>query len=193
MPHFGKYSLVSYIKSSSPLGGWHYRGSSDTERKYSGFWRRFGAAVIDLFLIGIIVLVIGAYLGFAEGLRMFMMMIRRETIMYDDGAVTTSVLPMPIATLILVSVVLVPWLYFALLESSKNQATLGKMAARIIVADLHGERITFARATLRHVSKFLSLILVFTGFFCIAYTKYHQGLHDVISACLVLYKKEEIE
>ena len=121
------------------------------------------------------------------------MMLRREEVIADDGSVYTSLIPMPVGTFLLVIVILIPWIYFAVLESSRNQATLGKMAFRVQVSDLHGNPITFARATLRHFSKFLSFLLLFSGFLCILYTTYSQGLHDVIAASLVWYKRETIE
>jgi len=45
------------------------------------------------------------------------------------------------------------WLYFALLESSSLQATLGKQVLGIVVTDLYGRRVSFARATARHFRK----------------------------------------
>src|SRR5438128_891036 len=45
------------------------------------------------------------------------------------------------------------WLYHALLESSENQATFGKMAVGVYVTDLNGQRISFGQATLRHFAK----------------------------------------
>jgi uncharacterized RDD family membrane protein YckC len=178
---------VADLFSSIP-GRWQKWNSGD--RLPAGFWRRFLAAVIDLLLILLISVTAAAYFGLGEGWRMLQMIVRRQEVVSDDGTVITSLFPMPAVTFILVVFILVPWIYYALLESSRNQATLGKMALRIQVADLHGNQITFARATLRHFSKFLSLFLLCTGFICIHYTKHKQGLHDVIAACLVWYKKE---
>ena len=48
------------------------------------------------------------------------------------------------------------WLYYALMESSQKQATLGKMALGIKVTDQHGARISFGRATGRLLAKILS-------------------------------------
>ena len=62
--------------------------------------------------------------------------------------------------------IIVAWLYFAYLESSENQATLGKMALSIKVTDLKGERISFGRATGRYFSKYISFIIFLFGFDC---------------------------
>ncbi|MFW9806568.1 MAG: RDD family protein [Candidatus Thorarchaeota archaeon] len=81
------------------------------------------------------------------------------------------------------------WLYFALMESSSKQATLGKMALGIIVTDYNGNRISFARATGRHFAKIISAILLLVGYIMIAFTEKKQGLHDIISGCLVVRAK----
>lgn len=160
---------------------------------YAGFGRRIIAGLIDGIILTIIAGFAAYYLGLTEGWRMFLMMLRHEEVRTLDGTLVTSVFPGQVATFLLVTTILIPWLYYALLESSKNQATLGKMAARAVVTDLHGNRITFARASLRHFSKIISLILFCTGFFAIAYTRHSQGFHDIIAACLVYYKPEKIE
>jgi len=151
------------------------------------------AFCIDGVILFLISVTAAAYLGLGEGWRMLLMVIRRQEVIADDGTVVTSLLPMPVATFLLVVVVIIPWLYYAVLESSKNKATLGKMACRVIVSDLHDNQLTFARATLRHFCKFLSFSVLLAGFICIGYTRYHQGLHDIISATLVWYQKESIQ
>jgi uncharacterized RDD family membrane protein YckC len=83
---------------------------------------------------------------------------------------------------------LVTWFYFALLESSEYQATVGKMALGLIVTDEHGGRISFARATGRHFAKILSIILAGFGFVMAAFSSRKQALHDMLAGCLVLRK-----
>jgi uncharacterized RDD family membrane protein YckC len=78
------------------------------------------------------------------------------------------------------------WLYYALLESSEKQATLGKMALGLRVADESGAAIGFGRATGRYFSKFLSGLLLGIGFIMILFTEKRQGLHDKIAGTVVL-------
>jgi uncharacterized RDD family membrane protein YckC len=165
----------------------------DDKRYYAGFGRRIIAGIIDAVIVTLIAGFAAYYLGLTEGWRMLLMMLRHEEVRTMDGVLVTSALPGQVATFLLVTCIIIPWLYFAILESSKNQATLGKMAARAIVTDLHGDRITFARASLRHFSKVISILLFFSGIFAIAYTRHAQGLHDIIAACLVYYRPEKIE
>jgi uncharacterized RDD family membrane protein YckC len=81
---------------------------------------------------------------------------------------------------------LVAWLYFALLESSSSQATLGKMVLGLKVTGLDGDRITFLRATGRYVAKILSALILLIGFLMVAFTEKKQGLHDLIAGTLVV-------
>ena len=80
------------------------------------------------------------------------------------------------------------WLYFALLESSPGQATLGKRAMEIVVTDINGNRISFGRATGRHFGKIISALILFVGFFMAGITKYKQALHDQMTDCLVVVR-----
>jgi len=83
---------------------------------------------------------------------------------------------------------ILPWLYFAAMESSSRQATLGKMALRIVVTDAHGRRISFGRATGRHFGKIVSGLILDIGYLMIAFTQRKQGLHDIMAECLVVLK-----
>jgi len=82
----------------------------------------------------------------------------------------------------------VGWLYFALMESSEKQATLGKMALGIIVTDMEGKRISFGKATGRYFAKILSAIILYIGFLMVAFTDKKQGLHDMLANTLVVNK-----
>ncbi len=78
------------------------------------------------------------------------------------------------------------WLYSALLESSQAQATLGKMALRVQVADSAGHRISFARATLRYWTKVVfTLLTVGVSFLIAAFTERHQALYDIVAGTIV--------
>jgi uncharacterized RDD family membrane protein YckC len=81
------------------------------------------------------------------------------------------------------------WLYFALMESSSKQGTLGKIALGIKVTDLSGNAISFGRATARHFGKILSTIILLAGYLMVAFTAKKQGLHDMIAGCLVVNKR----
>ena len=73
---------------------------------------------------------------------------------------------------------LVLWIYFAGLESSKHQATFGKMIMGIKVANEKGRRIGFWQATKRFFFKLLS--------FGLGLNQRGQALHDRMAKCLVM-------
>lgn len=78
------------------------------------------------------------------------------------------------------------WLYFAGMESSVRQATIGKSAMGLSVTGLDGERISFLRATGRYFAKILSAAILFIGYIMAAFTARKQALHDILASTLVL-------
>lgn len=78
------------------------------------------------------------------------------------------------------------WLYFALLESGKRQATFGKRLLGIKVVGADGGRIRFGRATGRVFAKFLSYAIMYIGFIMAACTNRKRALHDYIAETYVV-------
>ena len=133
--------------------------------EYGGFWLRLVAGIIDqivlvsaVFILGIIVLLV---VPSAAGIF--------ETIGRFLG-------------------VLIAWIYYARMESSPKQATLGKLALGLKVTDMKGKPITFGRASGRFFGKILSGLILGIGYIMIAFTEKKQGLHDMIADCLVVKK-----
>jgi hypothetical protein len=77
------------------------------------------------------------------------------------------------------------WLYYPVMESSRWQATLGKHLCGLTVVTTGGKRISFTRALLRFLAKFLSGGLWGIGILMIARTSRKRGLHDMIAGTLV--------
>lgn len=138
---------------------------------YAGFWKRFIAYVIDLMITGII----GAIIGFSLGALLISDTAFLEH-SYSDDALFNAL------------GIVVTWLYFALMESSASQATLGKMLFGIKVTDINGQRISFGRASGRHFGKIISAILLCIGYLMAAFTAKKQALHDMMAGCLVVNK-----
>ena len=74
------------------------------------------------------------------------------------------------------------------MESSSNQATVGKMALGIQVTDLEGNRISFGKALGRNLAKIISALIFYIGFIMAAFTAKKQALHDMIAGTLVVKK-----
>ena len=81
------------------------------------------------------------------------------------------------------------WLYFALMESSNWQGTLGKRVLGLAVTDLEGAPVRFERATIRFFAKIVSVLTLGVGFVMAGSTPKKQALHDKLADCLVIKKK----
>ncbi|OCA91521.1 hypothetical protein A8F94_02170 [Bacillus sp. FJAT-27225] len=79
--------------------------------------------------------------------------------------------------------------YKAGLESSNKQATLGKMAMGLKVADNNGEQISFARAIGRYFANVLNIFTLFIGYLMVLWTKEKRALHDFVAGTYVIKSK----
>ncbi|HEY4613324.1 MAG TPA: RDD family protein [Bacteroidota bacterium] len=152
---------------------------------YAGFWKRFAAYLIDTLIIGC---VLGIFsLVFGIGLFSAIFSADMASMSEDEAAaVAAGMVGGMISFFFMLSIA--QWLYFALMESSSKQATLGKMALSIIVTDMNGNRISFGRATGRYFGKILSGLILSIGYIMAGFTEKKQALHDMIAGCLVVNK-----
>jgi uncharacterized RDD family membrane protein YckC len=151
-----------------------------TQFRYAGFWRRFVAMIIDGIVFSPLFLIfftgsglVGVITGAAGG--------------RDMEGVGGALFGLGIFAGILV-LVAGNWLYHTMMETSRHQATLGKMALGIKVTDLNGNRISFARANGRFFGKLLSGAIMNIGYLMAAFTVQKQALHDILAGCLVVLK-----
>jgi uncharacterized RDD family membrane protein YckC len=75
--------------------------------------------------------------------------------------------------------------YFALMESSRYQGTLGKLATGIKVTNTSGERISFGRATGRYFLKVVSSLEFMLGYL-ISFSDQRQTWHDYMAQTVVV-------
>lgn len=87
--------------------------------------------------------------------------------------------------------IIVGWLYYAIMESSRWQATLGKAWMGLLVTDLRGERVSFWRATLRYLAKWISILTLLVGFFAFVFWGRRQALHDILTGCLIVSRRTQ--
>ena len=150
----------------------------DQPRLYAGFWRRAAAFLIDAVIFsaihwtvvlcsGIWLMVPWTLLGGGHGPAMAELV---DFAMQPFGIV-------------------VVWLYFAVCESSRWQATIGKLALGLQVTDEYGRRIGFAKATGRYFGKFISVFSLGAGFLLAAWTTRKQALHDAMAGCCVVRQR----
>lgn len=81
-------------------------------------------------------------------------------------------------------------LYFTFMESSKTQATIGKLAMGIKVTDLNGNKLDFGKAFVRNLCRLLSNLTFLIGYIIAAFTEKKQALHDIIAGTLVVKKDQ---
>ena len=151
--------------------------------KYAGFWLRFVAYLIDEIILSAIGFVISLpFIGsiIFSGIALSDMdNCREKTFMGIAGIVG-------IVLLLAITLTVVSWLYFALMESSKQQATLGKMALSLKVTDMEGNKVSFGRATGRYFGKIISGMIMMIGYILAGLTEKKQALHDMMAGCLVI-------
>jgi uncharacterized RDD family membrane protein YckC len=144
-----------------------------TEQKleYAGFWIRVVANIIDSIVLCVVLIAIGfVFIGGAFA-----------TAGSDDGAAFGF-----LAAIYLMYFVIV-FGYFAVMESSTRQATLGKMAVGIKVGDERGQRISTMNALGRNLGKILSQMILYIGYIMVAFDARKQGLHDKLAGTVVYY------
>ena len=129
---------------------------------YSGFWIRFLAYLVDSFIVTV---------GFVG-------------IMLLLGAMGLELAGAEIIFLVL------GILYWALMQSSKQQATLGKALCGLKVGGPNGERISVPRALGREAAKIISSLTLLIGFVIAAFTRNKQALHDFVASTYVVRASE---
>ena len=157
---------------------------------YAGLGRRIVAFIVDIILILLLDAVAVAVLGLFRGLQnLYFFAVQNASVESLTNEGTSAALFGSIVAAYGIVIIVIPWLYYAGFESSRSQATPGKLLMRIVVTDLDGNKPSFARVTLRHFAKFISTLVIFLGFLMIGLTKNRQGLHDRIAGCLVLLQE----
>jgi uncharacterized RDD family membrane protein YckC len=154
---------------------------------YASFGARLVAMIIDGLVIWVLQMVVIAPilavmgLGIASNADNFENMSEAEAVGMIGGLIAGFFSAMLV-------VAAISFLYFAFMESSKSQASLGKMALGIKVVDLEGQRISFGKALLRSLGKIVSQMIFYIGYIMAAFTDKKQGLHDMIAGTLVVKK-----
>ncbi|HWF44040.1 MAG TPA: RDD family protein [Candidatus Kapabacteria bacterium] len=145
---------------------------------YAGFWRRIFAVWLDELVFGTAVAILIVILAIISG--SFPAPRPGNQNVFRVGLIVIYVIAF-----------VGSWLYSALMESSKLQATVGKLAVGLRVTDREGRRISFTRASARYFSGLVSLAvpLFYT---IIAFNSKKRALHDFIAGTLVLSKQSTV-
>jgi uncharacterized RDD family membrane protein YckC len=192
VPRFDSVSLTFSVQPNCRFCAAQIDGGADTcpacgqsqsaAVEFVGFWRRFAAYLLDQFVIFAI------YFGLALFSMVAVLVVASATkndrlrqAIESGNWVSTEV-----KILLQVCFFLISWVYYARMESSPGQATLGKRWLRIRVVDTEGGRLSFGRASKRFFGKILSGLTLGAGYIMIAFSDRKQGLHDRIADTLVV-------
>jgi uncharacterized RDD family membrane protein YckC len=151
--------------------------------KYAGFWLRFVASLIDAIALSIvhylIILPLVAVLGIGAVTNSFS---------GENAEVSNGFMAMIVGASFVTSIImlLINVLYFVIMEASKFQATLGKMALNLKVTNMQGDRINAGQAIGRYFGKIISALILFIGYIMAGLTEKKQALHDIMAGCLVI-------
>jgi uncharacterized RDD family membrane protein YckC len=128
--------------------------SSGPSGPRAGFWRRFGAALLDGLILAIPSIILVLILGRTAG--------------------------QALQTLLSLA-------YFTYFEGGPTGATLGKRALGIRVYDLRqGGPIGYGRGFVRWISRILSTIPIFLGYFWMIWDGEKQTWHDKLAGSVVV-------
>ena len=151
---------------------------------YAGFWERFLAVVIDGFVLSAVGSIVQVPL-----MIVFPLFLDKESFLNlssDDVSIAVLAPFIAIAAVVGGLLLVLSWLYHALMMSSARQATLGKQVFHLVVTDLDGRRLSFGRATGRFFATFLSYNLLLIGYLIQPFTEKRQALHDILAGTLVV-------
>jgi uncharacterized RDD family membrane protein YckC len=124
-----------------------------TPSPYAGFWIRFCAAFVD----GLVLIVPNMLIAFGSN-RLFGIGFMHSLTASNARSFIAANLVSDLFTLPLYIG------YFALMESSARQASLGKQACRLFVTDSDMLRLTFPKAALRTAMKQLAMLITMPVF-----------------------------
>ena len=145
---------------------------------FGGFWVRVLASLVDSLILFAAVFPVRMVLGSAV------------TVLGMDAQMPMHDLLLARRGIRIAAGIVIAWAYKAGMESSRHQATLGKLAARLKVTDMEGNRLSFSHATGRYFAKYLSMLTLGIGYLMVGFDEQKQGLHDRIAGTRVLYRRD---
>ena len=150
--------------------------------RFAGFWRRLVACGLDAVLVSLLLWACGLiYRGVSGAVlqRTVFEATQLDAVSWwlEGDALALSVLQYVLA-----------FLYFALPEASRAQATPGKRLLHIRVTDLQQRRVGLVRAGLRNLLKPVSAGFCLIGLLMAGVTGRKQALHDLLTGCTLVVR-----
>jgi uncharacterized RDD family membrane protein YckC len=171
-PMYNVRRLLNGLRSDALMSEPTPKGAIALE--FAGFWRRFGAYVIDAIVLGAIFSVLEPLLWPDFG-KLF-----NINSSFDNTYWMTQ-----FKALANVISALLSGIYFVAFWVWRGQ-TLGMMVAGVKVIRLDGTAIDTGRAIVRYLGYIISIIPLFLGFIWIAFDAHKQGWHDKLAETYVV-------
>ncbi|MFC1501967.1 RDD family protein [bacterium] len=84
------------------------------------------------------------------------------------------------------------FIYFVIMWTLSDGATVGKKIARIKIVDVNGNNISFGKAALRFLGMILSFVPVLLGFLWATWDKNKKAWHDYIAGTQVIETSKHV-
>lgn len=146
-------------------------GAAIVTKSYAGFGIRFVAYLIDGIALFVIASVVGFLIGFLFPEFVLSSTTEEIDLFFNFVGLVISLL------------------YFAILESSDWQGSVGKKILGIQVVNYNEEKVSFGQATGRFFGKILSGWILLIGYIMVGFTENKQGLHDILAKTYVIKKE----
>ncbi len=88
--------------------------------------------------------------------------------------------------------IFLPFVYYALMESSSYQASIGKLMMGLKVVDMDGFALDLKQAMIRSIVKVVTLPFSMLIYLVPLFTRYRQGLHDLAAGTMIVENSVEI-
>ena len=144
---------------------------------YAGFWIRFCAYVLDVFIATFVIAIPYTVLSIIVNVGISALSL---------DANTAYVIYLFMYCIYLAACIG----YFVVLPSTKWQATPGKKLLGLQIVNAQGKRISFLRALVRFVSMFFSSLLLMFGYVMAGIHPKKRSLHDILGNTYVIYKPD---
>lgn len=149
------------------------------ERIYAGFWRRLIAVILDQIILIVARFFIYGALGLMVYAMLYLFDVRdHHTLIFSIGGGVLTLVDMWLT-----------WIYFAMMESSSLQGSLGKLALGIRVYHVDNRPLKFEEATVRYFAKILSAASLSVGYLLAAFSSKKQALHDFVAHAVLVVER----
>lgn len=162
----------------------------------AGFWKRYVAYFIDIAILYVIVEILSslffAFRGQSElgSLKEILATLQAAQASGETPDLlaimqTLQAVILPALIFSTVAYLVLAGIYFSVMESSPQQATLGKRLLGIKVTGIHGQRIGLPQSIARFFAASLSWITMNLGHALAAWTPERRAMHDYLAATRV--------